>query len=203
MLLTDYFLGSHVLVEDFMEAAKFQMFQLYCRLHSTASLEYVHHSPFGLNLCFVPCSDALLCGVLGVRFVAKMIGQDLEGAETWVVELIRSGQLRARINSVDKQVVVEPPQSRVYAALASMLLHCSSLFVMETLRTWLSVSLQTPNRGREDTKHAVSRHIRVEPPWLRRIQVQVTSFRFVQRRFRCGCEATTMNGANYKCGVQF
>ncbi len=39
VLASDYFLGAHVPVSDFMDAAKLQMFQLYCRLHTTVSLE--------------------------------------------------------------------------------------------------------------------------------------------------------------------
>lgn len=41
VLVSDYFLGSNIPLADFLEAAKLQMFQLYCRLHATASLECV------------------------------------------------------------------------------------------------------------------------------------------------------------------
>lgn len=86
----DYFLGSHVSTPEFVNAAQLHMFQLYCRLHSTASLQ----------------------------FVSKMLGCDVAGAESWVVELIRAGQLKARINSLEGIVVVEPPQSRIHQAVA-------------------------------------------------------------------------------------
>lgn len=58
------------------------------------------------------------------RFVAKLLDSDEDAAENWVVELIRSGQLKARISSSEKIVIVEPPQSRVY--VQSTLLLCST-----------------------------------------------------------------------------
>ena len=48
-----------------------------------------------------------------LRYVGKMLGKDADAAEAWVVDLIRTGTLRARISSQDKQVLVEPPQSRM------------------------------------------------------------------------------------------
>ncbi len=52
-------------------------------------------------------------------FVGKMLDKDADDAETWVVDLIRAGQLKARIDSTANTVIVEPPKSRLYARTSS------------------------------------------------------------------------------------
>lgn len=112
LLTSDYFLGSSIEVSDFLEAARLQMFQLYCRLHSTVSLECGRVSavdPFVSVAHHFSSSHR--------RYVARLLSKDPAAAEEWVVDLIRAGHFRGRINSSEGLVIVDLPQSRVYVQL--------------------------------------------------------------------------------------
>jgi translation initiation factor 3 subunit E len=88
VIKTDFFLFSFSLttIDEFMESARLLIFETYCRIHETIDL----------------------------RQLAVRLGLSHEESEKWVVELIRSSQLDAKIDSTGQKVVMSVPQVSVH-----------------------------------------------------------------------------------------
>ena len=86
VIVTDFFLSYLTSPREFMEAARLFIFETYCRIHQQIDLPAL----------------------------AGKLHMDVDGAERWVVELIRSAALDAKIDSVGRQVIMSVPAPSVY-----------------------------------------------------------------------------------------
>jgi len=80
----DYFLGQHW--HDFQENARLLIFETYCRIHQC----------------------------INIKMVASKLGMGAEEAELWIVKLIQSAKLDARIDSEKSRVVMSKAPPSVY-----------------------------------------------------------------------------------------
>ena len=87
VIVTDYFLSYLTTPSEFMEAARLAIFETYVRIHSTIELD---------------------------TLAAKLHMTEAEG-EKWVVDLIRSAALDAKIDSATRRVVMSVPAPSVFA----------------------------------------------------------------------------------------
>lgn len=87
VLSNDFFLLY--IKDEFVECARVFYFEMYCRVHNTVSL----------------------------RLVADTLDVSLEDAEGWIVDLIRTAGLDARIDSATGQVVMQRDFPNVYRKL--------------------------------------------------------------------------------------
>ena len=83
-IASDFFLSNMVSPEDFLGAARSFLFDVYCRV----------------------------CQKIDLRLLATQVQLSVEDAEKWVVSLVRSAQLDAKVDS-EKQTVemLQPPAS--------------------------------------------------------------------------------------------
>ena len=87
VIVTDFFLSYLTTPAEFMEAARLFIFETYARIHQQIDLPSL----------------------------AGKLHMDVDGAEKWVVELIRTAALDAKIDSVTGQVVMTVPSPSIYA----------------------------------------------------------------------------------------
>jgi translation initiation factor 3 subunit E len=89
VIVTDFFLSYLTSPAEFMEAARLFIFETYCRIHQKIDLPVL----------------------------AAKLHMDEDAAERWVVDLIRSASLDAKIDSVGRQVIMTVPAPSVYQAV--------------------------------------------------------------------------------------
>jgi translation initiation factor 3 subunit E len=70
-IATDFFLQNMVTPDDFVEAARTLMFEVYCKVHQTIDL----------------------------KLLAQQLAMSIEEAERWVINLISSAELDAKVDS--------------------------------------------------------------------------------------------------------
>merc|ERR1712054_60554 len=84
VLKADYFLHSHW--EDFEENARLLIFEAYCRIHQC----------------------------INIAMIATKLNMEAQEAELWIVKLIQSAKLDARIDSEKSRVVMMKAQATVH-----------------------------------------------------------------------------------------
>lgn len=89
-IATDFFLTNMVSPEDFLGAARTFLFDVYCRVHQKIDL----------------------------RLLASQVHMELDDAEKWVVGLIRSAQLDAKVDSQAKTVEMLQPAPSLHWQIA-------------------------------------------------------------------------------------
>ncbi|XP_054778883.1 eukaryotic translation initiation factor 3 subunit E isoform X1 [Prosopis cineraria] len=109
VILNDPFLGKQVedgsfstvpLRDEFLENARLFIFETYCRIHQRIDMGLVS-----------PIAD--VCD----RVLAEKLNLNYEEAERWIVNLIRSSKLDAKIDSKTGTVIMEPNHPNVYEQL--------------------------------------------------------------------------------------
>jgi len=89
VIATDYFLSSLTSAAEFMENARRFLFETYCRIHRK----------------------------IGLDTLASKLHMSEPDAEKWLIELMRSAQLDAKIDSIERQVVMSVAPPSVYQAV--------------------------------------------------------------------------------------
>merc|ERR1712188_295820 len=84
VLKADYFLHTHW--TDFEENARLLIFETYCRIHQC----------------------------INIAMIASKLNMEAEEAEVWIVKLIQSAKLEARIDSAKSRVVMSKAPPSVY-----------------------------------------------------------------------------------------
>ena len=89
VIATDYFLSSMMSPQEYMAAARRFVFEVYCRVHEKIDL---------------------------VQLAAQLrMGAD--EAEKWIVDLIRSAQIEARLDTRTRSVTMQQPDSSLYQSI--------------------------------------------------------------------------------------
>jgi len=84
-IATDFFLQHMVTPPEFVEAARTLMFEVYCRVHQTIDL----------------------------RLLAQQLSMSIEDAERWVINLITSAELDAKVDSSTLTVQMAQPMTNM------------------------------------------------------------------------------------------
>ena len=86
VIATDYFLSSLTSAAEFMESARRFLFETYCRIHQK----------------------------IGLDTLASKLHMSEPDAEKWLIELMRSAQLDAKIDSAGRQVIMSVAPPSIY-----------------------------------------------------------------------------------------
>ena len=83
---TDYFLSNMMTADEFLAAARRFVFEVYCRVHQT----------------------------IDIKQLAAQLHMDAEEAEKWIVDLIRSAQIDARLDAKTSSLQMIQPDTTLY-----------------------------------------------------------------------------------------
>lgn len=116
VLCNDFFLIA--LLTEFVESARLMIFETFCRIHQCISIQWVQLLSFlMLNIEYFLHTNVIFKIFFLNRMLSEKLNMEVEVAECWIVNLIRSARLDAKIDSKLGHVVMGGQPASPYQQL--------------------------------------------------------------------------------------